>query len=83
MFCIQDKDDTRTVSAVHIVLNHSACFGAFGAAETLMKVLWASGLACRAGVLVTTYNGIYRPLLAPRSVAWQITHQVRRNTDQI
>ena len=46
------------VSAVHTALNHLACFGALGAAETLIKVVWASGLACGDGALVTAYNGV-------------------------
>ena len=70
------------VTAVHTVLNHSACFGALGAAERQIKVLWASGLACGAGVLVTTYDGIYCSLLATRSVSWQSTHQPHRNMEQ-
>ena len=56
------------------VLNHSARFGVFGAVEALIKVVWASGLACGAGVLVTTYDGIYRSLFAPLSVPSQGSH---------
>ena len=62
------------------LLNHSVCVGAFGAAETLIKVLRASGLACGAGVLVSTYNGIYCSLLALLPVPLQRTHMFSFDT---